>query len=311
MNTPPPSSPRLHIATCRQWPQGNADLQALAAALGAGLTPWQDLAPAACAQATVLPLAAWDYSEQPAAWQAWLQALQAAGARLLNPPELLHWNLDKRYLLELAARCAQAAKPVAQATQAAGPAACPPLITPSLALLPGDDWAPRISASGWPNPVLKPLIGQSGRGVRRLGGQWPNAQEFAHGALLQAYLPAPFGEVCLVYLGGRFSHAAHRQSAPGEWRANSAYGVRIAPITARPEWLARAQTVLAQLPPHLPAPLYARVDGLITGSAQHFTVNEVELIEPALYPSLHPGGIAGFAQALRQALAAASPPPGA
>lgn len=288
----------LHIATCRAWPQGNADLQALAAALGASLTPWQDMAAADCAQATVLPLAAWDYSHQPAAWQAWLQALQAAGVHLFNPPEILHWNLNKRYLIELAARCAQAAAPALDAPGS-------PLITPGIALLPGENWVQRISASGWPNPVLKPLIGQSGRGVRRLDGQWPDAHEFADGALLQPYLPAPFGEVCLVYLNGCFSHAAHRQPAPGEWRANSAYGVHIAPITARPEWLARAQTVLAQLPPHLPVPLYARIDGLVD-SDHIFTVNEVELIEPALYPSLHPGGIPGFAHALRQALAAAS-----
>ena len=35
-----------YIATCRDWPQGNADLQALVAALDATLTPWQDINPA-------------------------------------------------------------------------------------------------------------------------------------------------------------------------------------------------------------------------------------------------------------------------
>ena len=97
-----------YIATCRDWPQGNAGLQALAAALRATLAPWQDIRPAALAAqpspAAVLPLAAWDYSETPDAFRDWLRALQAAGARVFNPPALQLWNMDKRYLCELAAR---------------------------------------------------------------------------------------------------------------------------------------------------------------------------------------------------------------
>ena len=138
-----------YIATCRDWPQGNADLQALAAALDATLTPWQDINPANAR--AVIPLAAWDYSTQPDDYLAWLAALEAAQVRVINPPALQRWNLDKRYLCELAAQ---------------GLA-----VTPSIALLPGDDWTAQIAASGWDNPVIKPLIGQSGRGVRRLHGE--------------------------------------------------------------------------------------------------------------------------------------------
>lgn len=274
----------LLIATCRDWPQGSPDLQALAAALGAHLQPWQDITPGTCAQATVLPLAVWDYSQHPAAYRHWLHGLQSAGARVLNPPALQDWNLDKRYLCALA----QHGLPV----------------TPSLPLLAeaGADWARTIAQSGWAQGVVKPLIGQSGRGVRRLGHTLPTPAEYPHGALLQEFVPSTVGEVCLIHIHGQFTHAAHRQPPAGEWRANAAYGVQIQPITPQPQWLHTAARVLQHLPPSgAHPPLYARVDGLIT-PAGDFLVNELELIEPALYPQLHPQGPEGLAKDLQTAL---------
>lgn len=273
-----------YIATCRTCPQGNADLQALAAQLPATLLPWQDIDPATVARAgeavTVLPLAAWDYSENPDSYRNWLLALQDAGVRVINPPALQIWNMNKLYLCELAAKGLS--------------------ITPSVALLPGENWAEKIAASGWSNPVIKPLVGQSGRGVRRLAdGGAPTMADYPQGMLLQPFVPTDVGEVCLIYLAGHFSHAAHRQPAPDEWRANSAYGVQILPITPQPEWLACAEDVLQHLPQ---TPLYARVDGLIAQDGR-FMVNEVELIEPALYSHLHPG----FTDALQAAFSATRP----
>ncbi|WP_298644900.1 hypothetical protein [uncultured Cardiobacterium sp.] len=264
----------LIIATCPAWPQGNADLRILAAALDAALIPWQDIAPAA---ATILPLAVWDYSDDPAAYRRWLAAQEQAGARLVNPPALQRWNLNKRYLCELAA----SGHPV----------------TPGLDLYPGDDydWARQIAATGWDNPVIKPLIGQSGRGVRRLNHDMPTLAAYPDGILVQPYIEAPGGEVCLIYFGGAYSHAAHRRPAAGEWRANSAYGVEILPVTPEPAWRSRAEAVLAALPS---PPLYARVDGLITADGDYL-INEIELIEPALYFGHHPAAVAAFCAALR------------
>ena len=78
--------PTIYIATCREWPQGNADLRALAAALHAELLPWQDITPAAAH--TVLPLAAWDYSTQPDAYLDLLAVFGAPNVRVSNPPDL-------------------------------------------------------------------------------------------------------------------------------------------------------------------------------------------------------------------------------
>ena len=43
----------------------------------------------------------WDYPERPAEFAAWLDRA-AAATRVVNPPHTVRWNLDKRYLAELA-----------------------------------------------------------------------------------------------------------------------------------------------------------------------------------------------------------------
>jgi hypothetical protein len=50
----------------------------------------------------VLVRSCWDYHTKPAAFLAALDALAAAGLAVLNPPSLIRWNTDKRYLARLA-----------------------------------------------------------------------------------------------------------------------------------------------------------------------------------------------------------------
>lgn len=261
------------IATCQQWPEGNEDLRNLAHLLAGELRPWREIAPEEAAQTLVLPLAAWDYSTDPEQYREWLQALARHGAQIRNSPDLQIWNMDKRYLLELG-------------------------LTPGMALLPGEDWGKRLDACEWHNPVVKPLVGQSGRGVRRLQEGIPEPVDYPHGVLLQPFVHAPFGEACLLYVNGSFSHAAHRKPPAGEWRANSAYGVEILPLLAKKHWLECAESALAALPE---VPLYARVDGLIDETG-NFCINEIELIEPALYARLDEQALVRLANAIRECL---------
>src|SRR5580765_6673197 len=44
---------------------------------------------------------AWDYPERLAQFLTWLEQV-AAVSELVNPPGIIRWNLDKRYLVELA-----------------------------------------------------------------------------------------------------------------------------------------------------------------------------------------------------------------
>src|SRR5262245_23947452 len=46
----------------------------------------------------------WDYHLRLAEFLAWVHATRAAGIPLFNPPATIRWNVDKKYLLEVAAR---------------------------------------------------------------------------------------------------------------------------------------------------------------------------------------------------------------
>lgn len=262
------------IATCDAWPEPGAGLLPLVQAFqGRGLRvicrPWQsdedrDFATAGL----ILPLCAWDYAQAPGAFRDWIARIAAAGGRFANAPGLMLWNMDKGYLRDLAR---------------AG-VAVPPTV-----LLEGYGAATlrhRMAAEGWRTAVLKPAIGQSGNGVTLIRADDPaDIPPSAARHVLQPYLPAirEAGELTMVFVAGRFSHAVLRRPAAGEWRANSRYGVVLEPAVAPPAALAEARLALAALPG---TPAYARIDGLV-GEAG-FTVTEVELIEPALFLHLCP-----------------------
>src|SRR4051812_38539434 len=54
--------------------------------------------------AVVMIRSTWDYIEQPATFEQWLDHLESAGATVYNSVALLRWNMHKRYLVELAGR---------------------------------------------------------------------------------------------------------------------------------------------------------------------------------------------------------------
>lgn len=269
----------LTIATCRRYPEAPENLHGLARALRArgvsvGFRPWQDfpLTP------FLLPLCAWDYAAAPQQFEAWLDAAAQAGSRFANPPALMRWNMHKRYLCDLAARGAD--------------------VIPTRPAAPQESDVRRIMAEeGWREAVLKPAVGQSGRGVVRIGNgaAVPDWAEYRYGAVVQPFVPAveSAGETSLVFFGGRFSHAVLRRPPPGEWRANSAYGVAVSAAEPPAAALRAAETVLVCLPE---TPAYARVDG--TFDQSRFLLNELELIEPALYLHTAAGAAERFAAVL-------------
>ena len=48
--------------------------------------------------AAIVLRSTWDYHHRFAEFHAWIDRLEAIGARLWNPPAILRWNTDKRYL---------------------------------------------------------------------------------------------------------------------------------------------------------------------------------------------------------------------
>ncbi|HAI59410.1 MAG TPA: hypothetical protein DCM32_05980 [Xanthomonadaceae bacterium] len=236
----------------------------------------------------VLLRSTWNYTERPAEFLGWCEAV-AGKTRLVNPPALVRWNTDKRYLADLAG----AGVPV----------------IPSHYLAPGDD-----PASFPPHPefVVKPCIGAGSRDTQRYTA--PNrAAAVAHAkrlldagrhVLVQPYLEAvdTAGETALLFFAGRYSHAIRK--GPLLQRDGHATRALFAPeaITPREPSAAEievAHRALAAIPGG--APLYARVD--LLPSADGPQLLELELTEPSLFFAHAPGSAERFVAAIEMVFA--------
>jgi O-ureido-D-serine cyclo-ligase len=282
--------PRLHVAlvTADEARELDEDLPPLRDALVArGVavdTPcWRDPAVHWSGYDLAVLRSTWDYTDRLPEFLDWT-VRAAAATRLVNPPELVRWNVDKHYLGELEAR---------------GVAVIPSSFPASAAAA----VLPRGTEC-----VVKPTVGAGSRGARRfrsdddLAARQHIAQLVAAGSspMIQPYLPSvdAAGETALVYFDGEFSHAIRK----GALLTLDGAPVRglFAPEQIRPrapgaDELAVGAAAIAAL--GVPAPLYARVD-LIRDRDGAPRVLELELTEPSLFFAHAPGSAQRFAAAI-------------
>jgi hypothetical protein len=222
----------------------------------------------------------WDYTARVGEFLAWCDAV--GPKRLRNRPDLVAFNADKRYLLELGVE-----------------------IVPTEFVVPG---APLPGFDG--EIVVKPNISAGARDTGRFG---PAAHATARAlieriqatgrvALVQPYMRSvdQRGETALVFLGGELSHVLRKGAvlAPDEVAPRAAGALAPAAVMLRedlvtsgvaaPDELALAHRVIGEISERFGTPLYARVD-LVTGPEGRPVLLELEVIEPALYLDQSPG----------------------
>ncbi|MDH6701770.1 RimK family alpha-L-glutamate ligase [Streptomyces griseoviridis] len=277
--------PRVALATYdpRPEPHLDRDLPVLLAALrgagaGADAVSWDDPEADWSAYDLVVIRSTWDYSWRAAEFLAWAERCGRV-TRLANPPAVVRWSTDKRYLGDLAA----AGVPV----------------VPTRFLAPGDP-------ADLPEDheyVVKPTSGAGARYAARYlpedGGaaRAQLARMHAEGltAMVQPYMRGidAGGERALQFFGGRLLHASRKGAvlAPG-----TAYDAKKVPHPGLERWTptpaerAVAERALAAVP-GAPELLYARVDLVDGDEPGEVRVMELELVEPNLFLFLHPGSV--------------------
>ncbi|MFH8340697.1 RimK family alpha-L-glutamate ligase [Streptomyces sp. AM6-12] len=275
--------PRIALATYDPGaaPSRDADLPVLVRALNeagarADAPYWDDPDIDWSAYDLVVIRSTWDYSWRAAEFTAWLDRVSRT-TRIANPAEVIRWNLDKRYLGELAA----AGVPTA----------------PTRYIAPGQD------VSGLPTDheyVIKPT---SGAGARFAARYTPAEHETAvrhltrmHAegftAMVQPYLKGidTTGERALQFFGGRLLHASRKGAvlSPGTpYDADKVAHPGLTPWQPTDAELAVAEKALAAVPAASAPLLYARVD-LADGPDGAPRLMELELVEPNLFLFLHP-----------------------
>ncbi|BBZ07527.1 hypothetical protein MDOR_16960 [Mycolicibacterium doricum] len=263
--------PRIVLASCRALPEGDGDDDGLPEALRrrglhARWLPWDDLA--VLEADLVILRATWDHIERVDEFRGWARQVR----NLLNSPDVVVWNTDKRYLVDLE-RCGVPTVP----TRCFG--------SRERVVVPAGE------------VVVKPAVGGGSVGAQRFTDPVPAV---AHAAQLQAQgravLVQPYdarvqyGETALVFLGGEQSHAFTKaailpsEGSP-EFDESGTYALEtLAP--AEPDFelwdlghaaLRAAADILGMEVGEL---LYARVD--VIGDHADARILEVELVDPSL-----------------------------
>lgn len=276
------------LAVHRDMPSGTSDDRLLADALMAAgarvrLAAWNDVGVDWAEARHTAIRSTWDYHLQPAAWFAWIDAVDHASV-LVNRPAVVRWNSRKRYLLDL---------------ERAGVAIVPTLHVRAAAPV---DVAAAAAARGWSDVVIKPEIGASAKGAERFTGGAIAARGQAHldallaggDALIQPFQPAVDDERerSLVIIAGAVSHAFTKPSFMDG--VGDGLGEALHPPSA--EELALAERAVAAVPGCV---TYARVDMVPTPDGPRLM--ELELIEPDLGLRLFLPAVAALAHAILEA----------
>ncbi|HEY6758479.1 MAG TPA: hypothetical protein VI318_03280 [Baekduia sp.] len=290
-----PVAPRIALATCSHFPDGDPDDAGLPAAIDgdAGFAIWDDPAVDWKSYDLVVVRSTWDYHHRRDEFLAWAHGV---GDRLVNPADVLAWNTDKRYLTELAD---------------AGLA-----VVPTTLVEPGAAFSAPADGGEY---VVKPTVSAGSRDTARFHGPDDAARAAAlvdaihatgRTAMVQPYVASvdARGETALLYFDGAFSHAIHKGPllAPGADPTSDVFAPEtIEPRAATAAERALGDDVLAHLAERFPAadPLtYARVD-VVEDDGGAPLLLELEVTEPSLFFGGDPGRLSQFAGAIARRLA--------
>ena len=247
-------------------------------------TVWDDPAVRWSAYDRVVIRSCWDYHRRLDEFLGWLDRMERERISLWNPAAVVRGNVDKAYLVDLAA---------------AGLS-----VVPTVRLERGSavDLAALLEERGWSEAVVKPSVsasafrtGRIGRGAAAPAQGELNELLASSGALIQPFLAEiqTGGEWSLVFLGGEYSHAVRKRPRTGDFRVQQELGGSAELEIPAPALVEQARAVVAKIPGPW---LYARVDGVEIGGA--FTLMELELIEPSLFLACDPRAPARFADAI-------------
>lgn len=266
-------TPRIGFVTSADHRNLIADDLVLASALkkhGATVVPivWTETSPQSTRCNLLLLRSCWDYHLRP---QAFLNWVNEANQRtpVVNAPEIVRWNMDKRYLADLERH--RFAVPHTIALKSGSNA--------NLAKL--------VESHGFSAAVVKPAISLSAYETYLVPAR--EAKQFqpkldallsARDMLVQEFIPqiASEGEWSLIFLGGTFSHAVRKFPQAGDFRVQHEYGGSVQSVNPSEAMVRTAATILERFAPQ---GVYCRAD--LVPRANDFALMELELIDPVLH----------------------------
>jgi len=279
---------RVALVTCRQLPEPDHDEELLletlrGAGLEAELLAWDYEGADPGHFDLCVPRSCWNYYRDPQAFLAFVERADRL-SRLLNPPEVLRWNLHKGYLREL---------------EAAGVP-----IVPTVFLERGasPDLERMLAEREWAEVVIKPSVSAASFRTRRFSvDDLAEARAFLdrllaeRDVMVQRYMRGVEdpGERALVWIDGELTHAVQKRA---RFAVEAEEVSEALPISAAESGL--AERAVAAVEGEL---LYARVD-VVPDDDGEVLLSELELIEPSLFLKQSPQALARLVAAIGRAV---------
>tara|TARA_B100000902_G_scaffold72396_2_gene77730 strand:+ start:7875 stop:8831 length:957 start_codon:yes stop_codon:yes gene_type:complete len=211
----------------------------------------------------------WDYFERFEEFFAWIEETKNK-IRFINATELIKWNINKRYLIELKNKGVNIA---------------------STLFINKDNQRTLDSLfkeTNWNKAVIKPAISGAARQTYKItpatckdyevifkqliSQESMLFQEFLNNIILK-------GEISVIMIAGKHTHAIIKTAKKGDFRVQDDHGGKVKKYLPSREEILFAEQCISIINP---CPLYARVD-IVYDNKNKLSLSELELIEPELW----------------------------
>ena len=211
----------------------------------------------------------WDYFDNFKLFSNWLEKNKYE-IKFINSLEIIKWNLDKVYLLELQEKGIN--------------------IAPTILIKKNQPTTLKklFEDTGWQEAVLKPTVSGAARHTYRINRNSYNDYEEIFKGLIcnEDFLFQEFikniiskGELSLIVIGGKYTHAVKKTAKKGDFRVQDDHGGKVEVYHASDKESEFAEQCINLC---LEMPLYARVD-IAYDNNNELSLVELELIEPELW----------------------------
>ena len=227
----------------------------------------------------------WDYFERFDEFFQWIEKTKKV-TTFINSPDIIKWNIDKIYLLELKEKGIN--------------------IAPTIFINKNDKTLYQLLRNTeWKKAVIKPAISGAARHTYLINNSNYNKyenifqeitkkecmlfQEFMENITIQ-------GEISLIMIGGEYTHAVRKIAKKGDFRVQDDHGGKVLEHVATKQEIIFAKECIKKCPYN---PIYARVD-IVYDNKGEPALSELELIEPELWFRNNPEAAAILAKKISQ-----------
>ena len=268
---------KIGIATCAEKPkltEGDRILSGLLNNRGVQTVPfiWNDQSISYNDMKAVLVRSTWDYHKNASDFLYWIDSINERNILLINSSDVIKWNHNKAYLLELAQT---------------GVAVVPSLLFSQHLEL--DRIVEEILKTNWKKVVVKPSVSASAYLTFLLestSNELLNTIEKIKphsDVLVQPFIPSITydGEVSLIFFnnnGFTYSHSVLKCSTNNDFRIQSDFGGSVIGFESPPALIDFAVSCLSRISGNW---TFARVD--VVDWKENPLLSELELIEPDLF----------------------------